>query len=551
MLTAIAWALLGLSSATAVVVGVHRHRPARVGPWLLLAASVLSLSIGDACYDLGASAAASIAYLLVFPLVALCLLLLTRGVAMLVDRAHLIDLLAFSCSALLVTWVFVIGSSSALGRLSPADVLGDLVLVVATGRLIIASERSWSAVLIGVGAAGLLASDVTYPIAPGHYAELGYLVLYLAWGGAALHPSMTRLTDPAPPRSAPFRGRWAALLGVSVATPPTVLAIESVSGGVTDGIAIATAAAITLVLTITRLTDSLDQHSRSLARERGLREASAALVAAADVPAVDAAVRTAVSHLLPADALHKLVFAVDDRGLATSSTPPAGTGAGSRSWWVGDVPVPDGTDAEATLMCPLWLEPLAVARPSGGALVLIGRRGALVATRDACEVLAGQAALALDRIALVDTLGRRDSDQYLRTVIRNTAEVMLVIDEDQHIRYASPAMNTLLGTELSPLATLTDLVHPDDRRQLRAALLAGDDEGAVFCALQRQDGTQVLVEVSYRDLREDRLVRGFVITVRSLADAVVPESERRPHHAPSDNLPGWINRRSASGKFRY
>ena len=44
---------------------------------------------------------------------------------------------------------------------------------------------------------------------------------------------------------------------------------------------IAVAGGITLMLAITRLTDSVAQASRALSRERGLREASAALVAAA------------------------------------------------------------------------------------------------------------------------------------------------------------------------------------------------------------------------------------------------------------------------------
>ncbi|HEX8305325.1 MAG TPA: PAS domain S-box protein, partial [Jatrophihabitans sp.] len=244
-----------------------------------------------------------------------------------------------------------------------------------------------------------------------------------------------------------------------------------------------------------------------------------------------------------------------DRELAASALPPAGTGPHQRSWWL-ETPSqhtpagPDATrDADATLVCPLWLEPMAVARPHGGALVLVGRHEALVATRDAVEVLAGQAALALDRIALVEAVGRRDSDLYLRAVIRNTSEIMLVTDSDQRIRYASPALHDLLGIEPQPLTDLHDLVHPDDRNRLRAAMLGDDGEGAVFCALQRRDGTQVLVEAAYRDLRADRLVQGFVVTVRDFTDS--QPSEHRPHREHSDNLPGAVNRRSARGKFRY
>lgn len=548
MLTAIGWGLLGLAGVSAVAAGVRRHRPARRGPWLLLAAAMLALTIGDVSLELGATTAADAAYLCMFPLLASCLISLTRGAAVLVDRAHLLDLLALTCAALLVTWVLVIGSTDASG-MAAANVLGGAVLVGATGRLVVASGGNRAAILLGVGAAGLLTADTLDALTSAPLGDAGYVVFHLAWGAAALHPSMVRLTEPAAPRSAPIEGRWAAMLGVSVATPPAVLLVEAVSGSVTDGVAIASASAITLMLTIIRLTDALDQHSRALTRERGLREASAAMVAAADVPAVDEAVRLGVRHLLPRGALHRLVFAADDRELASSALPAAGAGQHQLSWWLatpGGPDVPAG--AEATLVCPLWLEPMGT-RPHGGALVLIGRHDALVATRDAVEVLAGQAALALDRIALVEAVGRRDSDLYLRAVIRNTSEVMLVTDADQRIRYASPAVQELIGSEPQPLSELGDLVHPDDRNRLRAALLGDDTDGTVFCALQRADGTQVLVEATYRDLRADRLVQGFVITVKDITDARPPE--RRPHREHPENLPGAVNRRSARGKFRY
>jgi PAS domain S-box-containing protein len=302
------------------------------------------------------------------------------------------------------------------------------------------------------------------------------------------------------------------------------------------------------MLTITRLADSVAQSSQALSRERGLREASAALVAAADLPAVDEAVRAAIGQLMPPDAVHRIVFATDDRQLALAELPSAGVGPHPRGWWA---PRKDADPAgHATLVCPLWLEPLAVARPSGGALAVTARREALTATRDALEVLAAQAALALDRISLVEAMGRRDSDLYLRAVIRNTADMMLVIDDDQRVRYASPALRELVGSaEIPPLTTLSDLVHPDDRSTVRQAL-RGNGDGVVYCALNRPDNTPILVEATYRDLREDRLVQGYVVTMRKTTTGHEPD-EQLPMLGPVDELPAWVNRRSAQHKFRY
>ena len=550
MLHAIEWILLGAASVAAIVIGVSRHKPARIGPWLFLAASVASLAIGDVFYEVRRFGAADACYLVMFAFVVLALLQLTRGGAVLMNRARLIDLLACACATLLVLWVFVIGTRSQFGEISAADAIGSVLLMGVAGRLIAAAWFNWSAVLLAIGALGMLISDIAYPLAPNALTESGYIVLYLTWGAAALHPSMARLTAPTSIRPAPWEGRWAALLGLSVATPPLVLLIEALTGTVTDGVVIAVAGALTLVMTFTRLADSVSQNSHALHRERVLREASATLVAAADAAAVDGAVRAAVAQLLPHD-VERIAFATDDRQLTLAALPAAAAGPRPRSWWLDEKSQPqDLRTGEATLVCPLWLEPLAVARPNGGALVLAGRHEMLAASRDALEVLAGQAALALDRIALVEAVGRRDSDLYLRAVIRNTADIMLVIDEDQAIRYASPALRELIGaSELPPFATLHDLVHPDDRGQVRRAL-RDEGDGVVYCALQRADQSQVLVEATYRDLREDRLVQGFVVTMRDVTKSHDPV-DQVPHMDHVDELPAWVNRRSAQHKFRY
>lgn len=550
MLQALEWILLGAASVGAVAVGVSRHRPARVAPWLLLAASVACLAVGDVFYALDKRGVADICYLTMFVFVALALLQFTRGGSLLMNRARLIDLLAASCAGLLVVWVFMIGGSGQIGSISAADAIGDLLLVGVAARLMAAAWFNWSAFLLCAGAVGVLAGDIAYGLHPAWYTETGYIVLYLAWGGAALHPSMTRLTTAVPTRPTPWEGRWAALLGISVATPPLVLLIEAVSGTVTDGVVIAVASALTLVLTITRLADSVTLNSHALVRERALREASAALVAAPDEAAVDTAIRAAVGQLLPANDLTDVLFATDDRQLALEALPSAPPGPRPRSWWLDPSADDNPADGQATLICPLWLEPLAVARPNGGALVLRGTREALAASRDALEVLAGQAALALDRITLVDAVGRRDSDLYLRAVIRNTADIMLVVDDDQVIRYASPALRKLIGTDdIAPFTTLVDLVHPDDSSQVRRALREEGD-GVLYCALRRPDDTQVLVEATYRDLRGDRLVQGFVVTMRDVTRAHDPV-EQVPHLDHVDALPAWVNRRSAQHKFRY
>ncbi|WP_436522705.1 PAS domain S-box protein [Actinoplanes sp. HUAS TT8] len=538
---ALEWILLGVGGVGAITYGVRRHRPARKAPWWLLAGSLAALAVGDVCYSYRVMGLADIFYLLMFGLTALCLLQFTRGGALLGDRARLIDLLAATCTTLLVVWVFVIGSDR-LHTVSATDVIGDLLLIGVAGRLVAADRRNVSAWLLLTGALGMLTGDVAFPLEHNWKTESAFVVLYICWGLAALHPSMVRLTEPGPPRHSPWKFRWSVLLALAATTPPTVLLIEALRGDVKDGLVIAITGAVTLLLTITRLGDAIRQNSQALGREQGLRAATAALVAAADRPAVDTAVRAAVVRLLPPASVRRVSLADE---LSPAELPPAPAGPAARSWWL-DSADPD----DRTLVCPLRLEPLDVARPSGGALIITGRRTDLLAGHDALEVLAGQAALALDRITLVEAVGRRDSDLYLRAVIRNTADLMAVIDVDQRIRYASPALRDALGqTELPPLATLDELIHPDDRARVRNALRSHGD-GTVHCALQRSDQSQVLVELTYRDLREDRLVQGLVVTLRDITRNHDP-AEQHPHAEHSTEMPAWVNRRSAQQRFRY
>jgi hypothetical protein len=59
-----------------------------------------------------------------------------------------------------------------------------------------------------------------------------------------------------------------------------------------------------------------------------------------------------------------------------------------------------------------------------------------------------------------------------------------------------------------------------------------------------------MVEATYRDLREDRLVQGYVVTMRNVTKSHDP-AEQVPHLERVDELPAWVNRRSAQHKFRY
>ncbi len=184
-------------------------------------------------------------------------------------------------------------------------------------------------------------------------------------------------------------------------------------------------------------------------------------------------------------------------------------------------------------------------------------RGALIVDRDTAnredlavvlEALSSQASLALERVRLNAEITKRHHDQ-LYTLVEQATDVILIVDDDNRIRYASPSSRVLLGTTALHGALLVDLVDVAERRQaeylLRYARRADPANlgvgGRADWTMHGHDGRTVRVEVSCRDLRADESVRGVVVTLRDVTN------QRRLEHELTrrlfrDALTGLPNR---------
>jgi diguanylate cyclase (GGDEF)-like protein/PAS domain S-box-containing protein len=311
----------------------------------------------------------------------------------------------------------------------------------------------------------------------------------------------------------------------------------------------------TFVLVLARMAGIMASHRLAIARERGLREASAALVSAADADEVGDAVRTAVAQLLPADVPNRVVLAM---AITQPEQPPSGDAARQAATdraggttarlvhtreldWVTAVRL---SQFNMVLRCPLVLRDRPNGDPLVGVLTVGGPTWALLGLRQSLEVLATQVALALERIALSEEVTRRNSETYFRTLVLNTSDVILIVDEENRIRYASPSAGPVLGDD--PVgARVEDVVHSVDQRRLTellAAVRSGDGpaEGLDFRGPDRRR-TEVTLELHCRDLRAEQTVAGLVITMRDVTDRRRLERELT-HQAFHDSLTGLANR---------
>ena len=361
--------------------------------------------------------------------------------------------------------------------------------------------RSRSLQLLTAGSLGLLASDVAFGATQlygswhvGTPADFGWAVFYAAWGAAALHPSMTELTRPAARQRAPSSAIRLTLIMLASLIAPAVLLTEALEHRVQDAGVIAVCSALLYVLVLSRLADVATALRRTLARARILRVAGADLAAAATVEQAASAVRSGVASLMENRQRGPVVVAVREGGaLRVVGAPPGQPHvatelpAAQAESWLSELTGPGsrlmaspGGDQRSVLLCPLYLQDRPAGDPLIGVLAVSGAGRDLAELAGTFEVLARQAALVVERVELSREVIRRNSEAYFRTLVHDTSDVILIVDDDGRIRYATPSAQGIFGEVPVDGEYLWDLVQPDEREEIARALAemrGGGDRG--------------------------------------------------------------------------
>lgn len=594
------WTGIGLGGVAAIVVGVRLNRPAHALFWYLLALANLSFSAGEVVQvvqtqflhlDNPFPSVADGFYLAEFVLYAAGVLGFIRWRTARQDRAGLLDALILTMGLALLAWIYLIlpyALNPDLGwfqkAVSIAYPLGDVVVLALLLRLLTPrGGNSRSLQLLAVGTVGILVSDTLYGLIQLHGGwhigtgvDLGWAAFYTAWGAAALHPSMVELTRPVPTQQPDLSAGRLVLLTLASLIAPAILIIESLNGNTRNAGVIGTFSALLYLLVLARLAVVVVARRQAIARERALREAGARLTAALSVEEVADAVQAAASTLMPTEPGHVALLAVTEagvlhvrhaeRGAAQHLLGPAADSgqalalAAYRETRL--LPIEDiGSDLAtrldgmpSALLCPLTLDE----RPSGdpliGALIVTGTAQELTSLWGSLEILAGQAALAVERVVLSQEVNRRNSELYFRTLVQNASDVILILDADDSVRYASSSAERVLGHPSLDGTLLTDLVPPEDSRAVGKALArmrgpaepppAGPpsrEQPREHWRLLRQDRTPIEAEVRFNDLRADPTVGGLVLTLRDVTEQRQMERELT-HRAFHDSLTGLANR---------
>ncbi|MCX4993007.1 aminotransferase class I/II-fold pyridoxal phosphate-dependent enzyme [Streptomyces sp. NBC_00568] len=558
------WALIGLGGFAAVVTGVHVHRPAHRWPWWLLAAGLLAFAAGDTSYNVMESyfnfsnpfpSPADACYLAVYPLFAAGLYGLVRYRWPGHDLPSLLDALIFALALALPVWVFLVqplahveGMTWQQRAISISYPLGDVLVLAMLARLLASSPgsgRNRSLQLLVLGTTTLLVFDIAYGILQlntlwqtGTALDAGWIVFYTAWGLAGLHPSMVELTRTVE-RQESLRPTRRRLLMLAAATlvAPAILLYEGRHGSTENAAVIAVFSAALFLLVILRLSGMVRAHRNAVAREQALRTAAITLVAATRPLDVAQTCDATVSALFGPKVAHRsLVLSAEyASGLATRrshlvSTATLGEDIASR---LDSLPT--------TLVCPM-IPPDEPAGELPGVLLAAGPEQQLSEIQSSLDILASHAGLAVERIALRLEIIRKESEAYFRTLVRNASDVILIVEEDNTVRYASPSAQAVFGGAELTGAPLPDLVDYSDRHRVVKGLAAMRTGGAPethdhWWVLR--DGGRIEVEVRCSDLRKDHTVGGLVVTLRDVTEQRRLEHEltERAFHDPLTGLP--------------
>ena len=269
---------IALTAPIAILVGVHMHRPDNKAAWYSMALGLFLLGTGEIFFSIYENvlhieaplpSIADVPYLLAYVPLTLGLVLVVRARRPGRDTLSLIDASIFAVAAGVASWVFLIAPQAAqsgvtpLGKIvSAAYPVADVLLLAVTAAIALTTDvRVFSYRLITASLIAMITADTLYTFAAlhdwystGSAIDAGWLLSYILWGAAALHPSMRRLTEHASQREVNrFTRRRLAVEALAVLAIPLMLAIEVWRGGATHVPIIVGGSTVASMLVISRM----------------------------------------------------------------------------------------------------------------------------------------------------------------------------------------------------------------------------------------------------------------------------------------------------------
>ncbi|MDQ4128329.1 MAG: hypothetical protein M3151_10350, partial [Actinomycetota bacterium] len=296
--------VIGIVAVVAMSIGLRLNRPSFALPWYLVIGGQALLVVGDGIYNYYElvlhvespfPSVADVAYLggYLFLIGGVALLLRSRAAGG--DAGDTLDAAIITVGLAVVVWVYFMepyaqdASLSLTERLvSISYPLIDVLLIALAVRMLLArGARQPAFFLVSASLVLTLVTGAIYATLvlngsyqSGSFVDNGWLVSYVLWGVAALHPSMRNLSETEPERQPKLsRGRVVSLVAAALLAP-LIFLFEHLRGNPGHELAAEWSAVALFLLVLARMVGIVRKNERSAAREHALRVAGIKLVAA-------------------------------------------------------------------------------------------------------------------------------------------------------------------------------------------------------------------------------------------------------------------------------
>jgi diguanylate cyclase (GGDEF)-like protein len=344
---------------------------------------------------------------------------------------------------------------------------------------------------------------------------------------------------------------------------------------------VATGATIMLVLVLVQLVGLAVQLREQSEGERVMRLAVTEMAAAGERETVSEVLVAAVPRLVPPRA-DGMVAAVAENPGAAGPTHPGVPESDLVPVTNLPGPVARQLPGNEALVYPLC-SGVSTGTPGPLTLYVSGGRSRLEKLRPRLDVLSSQACLVLDRIRLNREVVQRATEEYVRALAQTSGDTILIVDDGDRIRLASPPAAALFGPQRLTGARLPELVDAATRpavadllRRTRAgetlpsergwaadesrrpgivdaaATAELEDEGVNVAerSVRRPDGSVTTVEVACRRVKAtDPAVHGLVVELRDVSEQRRLEAEVAAR-ATRDSLTGLPTRQVFHDRLR-
>lgn len=502
---------IGALAVICVLAGVRLHRPTTPLVWYVLAAGLSLLVVGDLTANIATLSSAEYpfpsildAYYLLGNLsVVIAGILIIRARSRFRDMGAFIDATILATSATFLAWKFFMqpyaddpsltALQKAVSLAYPAMMM--LMFAVVVRLVFTRGRRSLSFYFMVAAIGSSLVGDAIYTelvllgaYYPGHPIDIAYVLWFIFWAAAALHPSMTSATSGSDaPSFRTSNRRMVFLVAAVLLVPATTIVLWWRGDPVTVPVFVGFSTLLFL-LVFWRMRDSVRQSESAYAerqlalnRERVLHEVSSGLAVSSTQAEAFEAVTSSLRSITGDSLTAQIALVERDTGVVTNACDTCApdlrgmtrlvtakhhadrshTGVEGRS-----DQIVRALNTELASHDPGTHHNIHVLNPEGDTLVTLIVSGSNPLTRmtDLLKGVGAQLMQALERISLAEDIARRKNQEVFHSLVRNSSDVTMIIEVDGCIRYVSPAARTALGFVPEALVgtQLREFIHPDD-----------------------------------------------------------------------------------------